>query len=498
MDDKPLHDLLDGALAGEPPIGPVEHNSLTAGIRLRRRRRLRAAAATTAAVAVIAVVIPAGLGAFGHLLRPQGPHRPPILYVYSYTGSHGATVTPISTATNTPGTPIHVGGGQLGWSAVGQIVITPDGKTAYVTGPGTVTPISTATNIPGTPIHIPGGAIRAIATTPDGKTAYVTTESGTVTPINTATNTPGAPIHLGGGHPRSGIGQIAITPDGKTAYVATPSGVTPINTATNTPGKPIYLGQVINFGAGGFTENIAITPDGKTAYVINQGGSVRPISTATNAPGKPISGGSFNLVAGTIAITPDGRTAYAATTTFCHTATCPVTVIPINTATNTPGTPITFKVTAKHGSMGQITITPDGKTAYVTTGSTVTPINTATNTPGKPIHIGAGQIVITPDGKTAYVTTGSTVTPINTATNTPGKPIHVSGAVYQAVIAITPPTTPSADVEPRAAAQTTPGQDDRPADACWHQSPASPRIVFAQFADGGGTLIGISGVVLAA
>ena len=122
MDDKPLHDLLDGALAGEPPIGPVEHNSLTAGIRLRRRRRLRAAAATTAAVAVIAVVIPAGLGAFGHLLRPQGPHRPPILYVYSYTGSHGATVTPISTATNTPGTPIHIPGG-----AIRAIATTPDG-----------------------------------------------------------------------------------------------------------------------------------------------------------------------------------------------------------------------------------------------------------------------------------------------------------------------------------------------------------------------------------
>ena len=167
MDDKPLHDLLDGALAGEPPIGPVEHNSLTAGIRLRRRRRLRAAAATTAAVAVIAVVIPAGLGAFGHLLRPQGPHRPPILYVYSYTGSHGATVTPISTATNTPGKTIHVGSGgtTTGNSpmAPGRIVITPDGNTAYVTTGSAVTPISTATNTPGKPIHVVGTNPQGIA-----------------------------------------------------------------------------------------------------------------------------------------------------------------------------------------------------------------------------------------------------------------------------------------------------------------------------------------------
>jgi len=69
----------------------------------------------------------------------------------------------------------------------------------------------------------------------------------------------------------------------------------------------------------------------------------------------------------------------------------------------------------------------------------VTPISTATNTPGTPIHVGRGasQIVITPNGKTAFVTTASGVTPINTATNTPGTPIHVPGAGYE-TIAITP------------------------------------------------------------
>jgi YVTN family beta-propeller protein len=59
-------------------------------------------------------------------------------------------VTPITTATNKPGTPINVGSGP-------QIVaITPNGKTAYVTnyGSGTVTPITTATNATGTPIKV--------------------------------------------------------------------------------------------------------------------------------------------------------------------------------------------------------------------------------------------------------------------------------------------------------------------------------------------------------
>jgi DNA-binding beta-propeller fold protein YncE len=143
---------------------------------------------------------------------------------------------------------------------------------------------------------------------------------------------------------------------------------------------------------------IAFTPDGKTAYVVNFNDSVTPISTATGTPGKPI---------------PVG------------------------------GSP-RFGDPHRGNPVGQIAITPDGKTAYVAFGSDVTPINTATGTPGKTIHVGGQlngaldtQIAITPDGKTAYLITGSGVTPISTATNTPGKTIHVGGRVFQAP-AITP------------------------------------------------------------
>jgi len=54
-------------------------------------------------------------------------------------------VTPVSTATNTPGTPIKLG------TQPGSIAITPDGKTAYIANlsPATVIPVSTATNTPG-------------------------------------------------------------------------------------------------------------------------------------------------------------------------------------------------------------------------------------------------------------------------------------------------------------------------------------------------------------
>jgi DNA-binding beta-propeller fold protein YncE len=45
-----------------------------------------------------------------------------------------------------------------------EIAITPNGKTAYITGPGAVVvPVSTATNQPGQPIRVPygmpGGAV---------------------------------------------------------------------------------------------------------------------------------------------------------------------------------------------------------------------------------------------------------------------------------------------------------------------------------------------------
>ena len=77
---------------------------------------------------------------------------------------------------------------------------------------GTVTPISTSTNKPGKAIKV-GQATLMIVVTPNGKTAYVANlNSATVTPITTATNKPGRPIKVG-----SGPEWIAITPNGKTS-----------------------------------------------------------------------------------------------------------------------------------------------------------------------------------------------------------------------------------------------------------------------------------------
>ena len=97
MDDKSLGGLLNGALTGEPPIGPVAQNSLEAGKRLRRRRRRRAWAAGCAAVAAVAVIIPAGGRVLGHSPGPAGGQRSGTVYVASQSERNlTGRITPIS------------------------------------------------------------------------------------------------------------------------------------------------------------------------------------------------------------------------------------------------------------------------------------------------------------------------------------------------------------------------------------------------------------------
>jgi DNA-binding beta-propeller fold protein YncE len=142
------------------------------------------------------------------------------------------------------------------------IVITPDGKTAYVVVDGTgaggeVVPIDLAnpTNTSQTFITTPDGvAPTNIAITRNGKTAYVISSGssgGNVLPINLATKTSGNPIPING----NPVG-IAISPDGKTAYVTarktSSSGVAlvgaidavwPIDLTTNTLMAPLVVGD---------------------------------------------------------------------------------------------------------------------------------------------------------------------------------------------------------------------------------------------------------------
>jgi DNA-binding beta-propeller fold protein YncE len=161
------------------------------------------------------------------------------------------------------------------------------------------------------------------------------------------------------------------------------------------------------------------------AYVLSTdpSGAVTPIRVATNEAGPVIPIGNYP---GLIAVTPDGKTAYVSSNSG---------LTPIRTATGTAGPAITVG-----DDINYIAFTPDGKTAYVAidaVGDTgVVPVRTATSKPGHTIPVaGAGAIAITPDGKTAYVSSNSGVVPIRTTTNKPGPAIPVADP---GAIAITP------------------------------------------------------------
>jgi YVTN family beta-propeller protein len=305
-------------------------------------------------------------------------------YVVSYNDN---AVIPVNTATDAVGTPITVGSGPS------AIAITPSATTAYVTdegttntAPGTVTPINLLTNTPGTPIAV-GSGPDAIAITPDGLTAYVGNyNDDTVTPINLATNTPGKTIPVGA--PPTAI---TINPDGSIAYVTQgfADDDIPIDTATN------QAGPGIPNTSDGFAS--AITPDGATLYTPNfRDNGVATLNTTTDAIG---SIAALDDPEG-VAITPDGSTAYVAYDNTFNTNANKASLLPIDNATGTAGTPIALGTSAAEG----VAITPNGSTAYVTDqlSGTVTPVDLASSTAGTPISLGTSgtnpvAIAMTPD-----------------------------------------------------------------------------------------------------
>jgi len=111
-----------------------------------------------------------------------------------------------------------------------------------------VTPIRTATNRAERSITVQGEPLY-IVITPDGRTAYVGGWIAPVTPIVTATNTPKPVINIGA---NQRTWPLALTPDGRTLYVATQGFVIPVATATGTLAKPVRVG--------GDPTAIAVTP----------------------------------------------------------------------------------------------------------------------------------------------------------------------------------------------------------------------------------------------
>jgi DNA-binding beta-propeller fold protein YncE len=212
-------------------------------------------------------------------------------------------------------------------------------------------------------------------------------------------------------------GPVGASTQPLTLYVTNFVGasVVPVVPSTGRAGPAITVGDV--------PTDVAIAEDGATAYVTaSYSSAVVPVDLDTSTAGAPIS----VPCPVNIALGPGQATAYVSQP-------CANTITPINLSTNTAGTPIEVGP-----GPYDVTIAPDGATAYVTTlgdestPGALTPVDVATGSVGAPIPLGTfrypASVVVTPDGTTAFVAVqeDQTVVPVDLASWTLGAPIPVA------------------------------------------------------------------------
>lgn len=322
-------------------------------------------------LAAFVVLMSAGCGSLGTTTTGQST-TPAIAYAYvAHSQSHSLSSIAIP-ADRTVST-VQIGSSSTGTATVQpsypqDVVVTPDGKLAYVTdGVTSVWVVDTKTNSVVAVVPA-GGAPGKLAISPDGKSVYVTTTLCATLPcvasvavIDTTSNTLTSTIPVGKG-PGAGLSGITVTPDGKSIYVAvTPgSNVLAINTANNSIADPIVT---TNSGI----SDISISPDGRHVYaagwvkgIYANTYFVDVIDTQTNNQSAAINLGNDDEPV-RIAVTPDGSKAFVAGNAGL------ISIVDIvrNALVNTIG------VSPGNALIG-IAITPDGAHMYVSCGSTNT------------------------------------------------------------------------------------------------------------------------------
>ena len=159
-----------------------------------------------------------------------------------------------------------------------DVALTPDGRYAYITDFYSVWVVDTKTNekIAKIPLKVPGSdqertmidsegeeffrGPRDIVMSPDGKTAYIALEdSGEIAILNTKSNRLEKSIFVG-----SYPGGLALSPDGKALYIAHRDS-DQVSVLDTSRGKVIQKIKV-----GNDPWDIALSPEGDTAFVVNQ------------------------------------------------------------------------------------------------------------------------------------------------------------------------------------------------------------------------------------
>jgi hypothetical protein len=285
--------------------------------------RRTTAIAGTAAVAVVAIVFcappvlpqvyPAGDGTVGVVVTPDG--RTAYVGNYGYTDDDGnfpsmaPTLTPVDLTTMRASRPIEVA--PSGWS-IADGLLAPDGRAFYAVVDNDSTSWVSSVNLrtgARTRIVVPGGT-DAIALSPGGRTLYVSDGRNAIVPVATATGQAGPPIPL---PPRSTADYLAVAPGGGTIYVGLAgqpdAEVTGIDLATGRALPWAYRS--------GDLDGLVLAPNGRTLYLsVPDGGSCDGylasgtcrLITVNAATGRQL--GSPLPLSGRqvgLAATPDGR-----------------------------------------------------------------------------------------------------------------------------------------------------------------------------------------------
>lgn len=320
MDETSLRRLLHSALDDRPPIGPVAHNALRAGLKRRRRRLIQGAAGGAAAAAIVAVAIPATIGILGHTpgraaghpsaglaggpkffagvtVKPLGQNRTTVVNIYrSTTGRVVASIWPPKPYHDF--TAVSRLGGDRMFVAAAIIAFGPTGCTSHlfrfsIDGQGHPSGLM--------PLSVPqvtAGQVAELVSSADGK-AVAFTVSGcaigqAVGMINLATRQTTTWIVPHHGIQPVSFGSLSLTADGSRLgfVVGSPVRAAGLDNAyvlpTDSPSGPLMR----------HARKVLHVPTGVIRVVLSNNGSQAYVETRAASPGGPAVLGQYSTTTG--------------------------------------------------------------------------------------------------------------------------------------------------------------------------------------------------------
>lgn len=287
------------------------------------------------------------------------------------------------------------------------MVVTPDGRRAYVTNYGTFPgQFAQATSLAKTVSVVDLSPLRNSGSSNTEKPSVIATVTVGTGPLGIAVTPDGSEVFV------TNFGQDAMLVPGSEEG----STVSVISTRTNEVVDTILVGKL--------PAGIAVTPDGKQVYVTcRRANQVWVIDTLSHSVIATI---PVQTAPANVTFTPDGKFAYV--TNFGSQS-----VSVIDTAKKEV-VPVADGVAIRVGNVPiGLTISPNGKRAYVVNAfsNNVSVIDTTTNTLVTTVAAGAGPraAAVTPDGGRAYVSNfmSNTIYAIDTYSNTIASTINMDG-----------------------------------------------------------------------